>query len=153
MVKSKNRYFGSTGWLSTLSFGFFLILFGVIWIITPNFSSEVIDFAKDFHPEKLTEHVVLLTPKESHPVVYNAAMQFCLVFGAFQIVILVLRFIFHDSINRKSGTISNVAFWFSTGLFLNMLANKSIDWFGFLAGFIISIGLAIVASSLVKLFK
>jgi len=153
MVSSKKRYSRSTGWLSTLSFGFFLILFGAIWIITPNFSSEVIDFAKDFHPENLTEHIVLLAPKESHPVVYNAAMQFCLVFGVFQIVILVLRFIFHDSLDKKSGTISNIAFWFSTGFFLNMLANESTGWFGFLAGLIISIGLAIIASSVVKLFK
>ena len=153
MASSKTRYFRSTGWLSTLSFGFFLILCGAIWIITPNFSSEVIDFAKDFHLEHFTEHIVLLAPKESHPVVYTAAMQFCLVFGVFQIVILVLRFIFHDSLDKKSGTISNITFWFSTSFFLNMLANKSTGWFGFLAGFIISIGLAIIASNIVKLFK
>jgi len=153
MVSNKKRYFGSTGWLSTLSFGFFLILFGLIWIITPNFSSKVIDFAENFHLEHLTEHVVLPAPKESHPVVYTAAMQFCLVFGAFQIVILVLRFIFHDSLDKKSGTISNIAFWFSTSFFINMLVNEPTRWFGFLAGLIISIGLAIIASSLVKLFK
>lgn len=153
MVSSKKRYSRSTGWLSTLSFGFFLILFGVIWIITPNFSSEVIDFAKDFHLEHLSEHIVLPAPKESHPVVYTAAMQFCLVLGVFQIVILVLRFIFHDSLDTKSGTVSNIAFWFSAGFFLNMLSNRSIDWFGFIAGLIISIGLAIIASSLVKLFR
>lgn len=153
MVNSKKPYFGTTAWSSTLSFGFFLILFGVIWIITPNFSSKVVDFAKDFRLEHLTEHVVLPAPEHSHPVVYRAAMQFCLVFGAFQIVILILRFIFHDSLDKKSGTISNIAFLFSTGFFLNMLANRSIDWFGFLAGLIVSIGLAIVASSLVKLFK
>lgn len=153
MVSSKKGYSRSTGWLSTLSFGFFLILFGAIWIITPNFSSKVIRFAENFHLEHLTEHVVLLAPKESHPVVYTAAMQFCLVFGIFQIAVLVLRFIFHDSVNRKSGTISNIAFWFSTGFFLNMLVNKSISWFGFLAGLIISIGLAVIASSVVKLFK
>jgi len=139
--------------LSTLSFGFFLILFGIIWIVTPSFSSEVIDFAKDFHLEQLTEHIVLPAPKESHPVVYTAAMQFCLVFGAFQTVILVLRFIFHDSLDKKSGTISNITFWFSTSFFLNMLANEPTRWFGFLAGLIISIGLAIIASSAVKLFK
>jgi len=153
MVSSKKRYSRRTGWLSTLSFGFFLILFGVIWIITPDFSSEVIDFAKDFHLEHLTEHVVLPAPKESHPDLYTAAMQFCLVFGVFQIAVLVLRFIFHDSLDKKSGTISNIAFWFSTSFFLNMLANKSTGWFGFLAGLIISIGLAIIASSVVKLFK
>jgi len=153
MISDKKRYSRSTGWLSTLSFGFFLILLGVIWIITPNFSSKVIRFAENFHLEHLTEHVVLLAPKESHPVVYTAAMQFCLVFGVFQIAVLVLRFIFHDSVNRKSGTISNIAFWFSTSFFLNMLVNKSISWFGFLAGLVISIGLAVIASSVVKLFK
>jgi len=153
MVSGKKPYFGSTGWLSTLSFGFFLILFGVIWIITPNFSSEVINFAKDFHLEHLTEHVVLPAPEQSHPVIYKAAMQFCLVFGAFQIAILVLRFIFHDTLDKKSGTVSNVAFWFSTSFFLNMLANEPTRWLGFLAGLIISIGLAIIASSVVKLFK
>ncbi len=133
----------------------FIVLNAVlrIWIITPNFSSEVIEFAKNFHLEHLTEHVVLPSPKESHPVVYMAAMQFCLVFGAFQITILVLRFIFHDTLDRKSGTISNIAFWFSTSFFLNMLANEPTRWFGFLAGLIISIGLAIIASSVVKLFK
>lgn len=133
----------------------FIVLNAVlrIWIITPNFSSEVIEFAKNFHLEHLTEHVVLPSPKESHPVVYMAAMQFCLVFGAFQIAILVLRFIFHDTLDRKSGTISNIAFWFSTSFFLNMLANEPTRWFGFLAGLIISIGLAIIASSIVKLFK
>jgi len=133
----------------------FIVLNAVlrIWIITPNFSSEVIDFAKNFRLDRLTEHIVLPAPKESHPVVYNAATQFCLVFGAFQIAVLVLRFIFHDTLDKKSGTISNIAFWFSTSFFLNMLANKSTGWFGFLAGLIISIGLAIIASSVVKLFK
>ena len=80
-------------------------------------------------------------------------MQFCLAFGVSQIVILILRLIFHDSLDKKSGTVFGIAFWFSTGFFLNMLANESIGWFGFLAGLIISIGLAIIASSLVKLFK
>jgi len=153
MVSSKKRYSRSTGWLSTLSFGFFLILFGLIWIITPNFSSKVIDFVKDFHLEHLTEHVVLPAPEHSHPIIYKATMQFCVVFGAFQIVILILRFIFHDSLDKKSGTISNIAFWFITSFFLNMLVNEPTHWFGFLAGLIISIGLAIIASSLVKLFK
>lgn len=153
MVGNKRLRYGSTGWLGTLSFGFFLILFGIIWMITPNFSSEVIDFVKDFHLENLTEHIILPAPEDSHPVVYTAAMQFCLVFGAFQIAILVLRFIFHDSLDRKSGTISNVAFWFGTSFFLNLLASKSTGWFSFLAGLIISIGVAIIASSLVKLFR
>jgi len=152
MISGEKRH-PSTSWLGTLSFGFFLVLLGVIWIITPNLSGEVIDFAKDFDLEHLSEHIILPTPQHSHAVLYTAAMQFCLAFGVFQIVILVLRFLFHDSLHEVSGTISNIAFWFGTGFFLNMLANDSIGWLGFIAGLIVSIGLAIVASSLVKLLR
>lgn len=153
MAYSRRQHSGDTGWLSTLSFGFFLALFGVIWVITPNLSSEVINFVKSLHLEYVSEHVALPAPENSYPVLYRAAMQFCLVFGAFQIIILILRFMFHDSLDRKSGTFSNIAFWFGSSFFLNMLANEAINWFGFLAGLIISVGLAIVTSSLVKLFR
>lgn len=153
MVCSKKRHSGRTGWLGALSFGFFVLLLGVIWMVTPSFSDEVIDFVRHFHLEPLTEHVVLPVPERSHPVVYTAAMQFCLIFGIFQIVLLALRFIVHDSLDRKAGTVSNITFWLSTGFFLNKLASTAIEWFGFLAGLIISTGLAIIVSSLTKLFR
>jgi len=152
MISGEKRY-PSTGWLGTLSFGFFVVLLGVIWIITPNLSGEIIDFAKDFDLEHVSEHIILPAPQHDHPILYKAAMQFCLAFGVFQVVILVLRFLFHDSLQRTSGTISNIAFWFGTSFFLNMLANGSIEWLGLIAGLIISGGLAIVASSLVKLLR
>jgi hypothetical protein len=129
------------------------MLLGVIWMITPNFSSEVIDFVKDFHLENLTENIALPAPQHNHPVVYTAAMEFCLIFGAFQVVILALRCIYQESLNRKSGTISSMAFWLSTSLFLNLFANEATGWFGFLAGLVISAGLAIVISSAAKLFR
>ena len=87
------------------------------------------------------------------PTIYTAAEQFCFVFGFFQIVILILRFALHDSLERKADTVSGSAFWLSVGYFLNLLATQSIGWFAFLAGIIISGGIAIVASSLVKLFR
>ncbi len=151
MTKGKERHSEGTDWLSVVSLGFFLVLLGVIWIITPDCSSEVVDFFKDFHLENVTEKIILPAPKGHHPVVYTAAMQFCLAFGVFHIVILVLRFALRESVDRKTGTISGIVFWLGASFFLNMLAAEAIGWFGFVAGLIICVGLMIVVSSIVKL--
>jgi hypothetical protein len=150
--KQKKRSTGSD-WLGLASFGFFLVLIGIIWMVTPNLTSETENFIKDFHLENMTGSIVFPAPENvsSHSVVYLAAMQFCVIFGAFEIVILVLRFAFHDRLERKADAVSSMAFWFSASYFLNLLTNGSISWFSLFAGVIISGGLAIVASSLVKL--
>ena len=147
MAQSVERHSEVTDWLSIVSLGFFLVLLGVIWIITPDWSSEVVDFIKD-----LFENIEgLPVPDYPHPVVYTAAMQFCLAFGVFHIGILALRFALRESVDRKIGTISGIVFWLGASFFLNVLATKTISWFGFLAGLIICVGLMIVVSSLVKL--
>lgn len=87
----------------------------------------------------------------NHKIVYIAAVQFSIIFGVFEVVILVLRFVFHDSIDRKAYAASGVGFWFSVGFFLTLLINESIGWLGFVAGIVISGGLTIVADSLAKL--
>jgi len=142
-----------SSWTGVLSFGFFLLLIGAIWIVTPSFTEEVTDFINDFHLVKISENVSLPAPAHSHPVVFTAVMQFCFIFGALQVIILGLRFVFHESLNKKADTVSGIAFWFSAGYFSNMLANEAMGWFGFLAGLIICFGLAIVISSVVKLFR
>lgn len=127
------------------------MLVGVIWIITPDFWNKVVDFFKDFHLANVTEKIILPAPEHSHPVVYTAAMQFFLAFGVFHIVILALRFVLRESMDRKTGTLSGIVFWLGAGFFLNMLAAGDIGWFGFIAGLIICVGLLIIVSSLVKL--
>jgi len=113
------------------------------------------DFFEGFHLQNVTENIVFPAPEHqyNHLEVYTAAMQFCLIFGAFQIVILALRFVLHESLNRKAETLSGITFWFSAGFFLYMLASKTIGWFGFLAGLIISVGLMIITSSIIKLLR
>jgi len=138
-------------WLSTVSIGFFVVLLGVIWMVTPNLWRAVVDFFKDFHLESVTNHIFLPAPERSHPIVYTAAMQFCLAFGVFQIVILALRFVLGESMDRKSGTLSGVVFWLGAGYFLSLLAAREIGWFGLIAGLIVCVGLLIIVSSLVKL--
>jgi hypothetical protein len=153
MAENRRWHVTSSPWLSLISFGFFLILLGAIWFITPNISAAVENFVGDFQLRKVAGDVSLPAPGSDHPVLYNAAMQFCLVFGVFQIVILALRFVFRDSVERKAETVSGVVFWLGVAVFLGLLANGSLGWFSFIAGFVVSVGLSVVARNIVRLFR
>ena len=141
--------------LGLASFGFFVFLIGVIWVITPNLSQKVIDFFKDFElAEEIFPNVFLPAPADHHPVVYTALSRFCFVFGLFQIVILVLRFFFREPLGRVAGTFSGIVFWLGVGFVSNLLAAGTIEWFGFVGWFIVFIGLSLVVRSvLVLLFE
>lgn len=140
-------------WISIISLGFFLMLLGAIWAGTPKLSDEALKFFQDFDLVNLTENIVLPAPVhvQNHTVVYAAAFHFCLAFGVFQAVILVIRFMLHEPLSRKADAFSGVGFWLTMGIFLRMLIDGAIGWFGFVGGLIISIGVAISAGSLLKL--
>jgi len=140
--------------LGLASFGFFLLLIGVIWTITPNLSQNIIDFFKDFEPTKeIFPNVFLPAPAHPHrhTVVYTALAQFCFAFGLFQIAILVLRFFFREPLNRIAGTFSGIVFWLGLGFVANLLTDGAIHWFGFIGWLIVLIGLALVVRSLLVL--
>jgi len=66
-------------------------------------------------------------------------------------VLLGLRFVLRDTLSRKAETLSGIIFWLGAGLLLNMLLVENIDWFAFLGGLIIFVGLSLVVRSLVVL--
>lgn len=154
MAEEEKKRLKGTDWLSILSLGFFLALLGVIWIITPNLTDEVKTFftPENWQLENVTGNIVFPKPEQNYPTLYTAAMQFCYVFGIFHIAILAFRLVLRESLDKMGGTVSNIVFWLCTGFFLGMLAGGTIEWFGFLAGLIISIGLVIIISSIIKLY-
>jgi len=138
--------------LGLASFGFFLMLVGVIWIITPNLLEEIRKFFEDFKlEEEVFPNVFLPAPVHHHPVVYTAIARFCFVFGLFQIFILVLRFVFREPVDKIAGTFSGMVFWSGAGFVANMLSAGTIKWFAFLGWIIVLIGLSLVIRSLVVL--
>ncbi len=155
MGEAAKRRSSNTDWLGLVSFGFFLILVGGIWLFTPTLADETIRFFKDFELKNVTSNILLPAPKDvsSHTILYTAVMQFCFIFAAFEIVILILRFVLRDTANRKADAVSGAAFWLSAGYFLSLLAGGFVGWFGFVAGLIISGGIAIVVTSIFKLFR
>ena len=136
-----------------ISFGFFLILVGFIWLNTPDLKDAVVAFFKDFHLEKAFQNVRLPAPRSEwgHKVVYSAFQQFCLGYGLFQIVVLVLRFVFGSSVNDKAGTVSGVVFWLGLGFFAGLLATEAVGWFAFLAGFIVVVGLSLIVRGVAQI--
>jgi len=153
MVGKEGKIRKGTDWLGLVSFGFFVVLFGIVWIATPNIGREVGEFFSDFHLVNVTSNIVLPAPKSNHPVVYTAAMQFCLVFGAFQIAILAFKLVIHEPLNKIGETVSGTVFWFGASYLFSLLANDSIRWFSFIAGILILIGIMITISSTFKFFK
>jgi hypothetical protein len=121
--------------------------------MNPNLNDEVANFFKDFRMVEVSSNVLLPAPANNHPVLYRAAANFMLMLGAFQMVILGLRVFSGDSFQRKIDTISGMVFLLALSVFLNMLANGIISWLGFLGGFLVCIGLSIVASAGIKLLK
>ncbi|MBS7632934.1 hypothetical protein KEJ15_04840 [Candidatus Bathyarchaeota archaeon] len=154
--KSWRHWTRTSDWIGLVSFGFFLIALAVVWIITPNFSGEIVDFVNDFHPANVSENIVFYAPQSPHPILYTALMELCIIGGIFQIVILMFRIAYHEPVRKKADSISSIGFSFSMAFFFNWAASvisASVGWFGLLAGLIFSIGLSMVLSSVVKLLR
>jgi len=137
--------------LGFASFGFFLVLIGVIFVVTPHLDEEIVAFFKDFEIVEVYPNVSLPKPASNHPVLYIAVAEFCIAYGLFHIVILILRLYFRDYLNRKAGALSETVFWLGASYLLNILSAEIIGWFTFLSWLIIMVGIALVVRSLVIL--
>jgi hypothetical protein len=138
-----------TGWIS---FGAFLIIIAVIYLRTPGLLSEAKAFVSDFHLVELFQNFWWYVPENNHPVLYNAAEQFCYAFGLVQIIVLGLEFARRSSTHRKAETLSGIVFWIGTGFVLSQLSQGALNWLSFIAGLIILVGISIVARALVLVF-
>jgi len=141
-------------WFGLVEFGFFLILIGTILLATPNAFDRIGKFFNDFDPKamQIYEDIYLPAPKHEHPGVYTTVMYFCLVYGLFQIVILILRFAQKSPIDKKAGTLGGIVFWLGAAIFANALVTGGrANWYLFIGGVIVSIGLAIMVRAFVTL--
>ncbi|UCG37022.1 MAG: hypothetical protein JSV64_01735 [Candidatus Bathyarchaeota archaeon] len=138
-------------WFSLLSFGFFIMLFAIFFVIVPDYYSEVVTFFEDFELQEITSNVQLPAPIGDHPVVYETVMRFCIVFGVFQFFAVALRFYFGSSVKKAAETVSNILFWLGTAYVFSLLLSKSIGWFSLVGGIIVAGGLSIIVRSLIVL--
>ena len=140
-------------WIGLLSFGFFIMLFALFFVIVPNYYTKVSDFFGDFELQEVTSNVFLPAPEllHVHSVVYETVMRFCIIFGLFQFFVLALRFYFRSSVNKIAETTSNIVLWLGAAYMFNILLSKAVEWFPFIGGIIAAVGFSIIARSLVML--
>src|SRR4030042_512656 len=152
MVEKTSRRSRGTDWLGFASFGFFVLLIGAVWVSTPGLTSAVQNFVSDFELQNVTNSIFLPAPAnvQAHTAVYMAAVEFCVVFGIFHVVVLALRFAFHDPVDRKADAVSGIGFWLCAAYFMNLLYGGSIGWVSFLLGGVVFVWGAVYASSIAK---
>ena len=148
--------------IGAVSAGFFLVLLGALFIVTPGLFSRTIDFFEDFGSVVVPHTTIsFLAPTHlpSHGAVYTAVEQFCFAFGVFHVVILALRFAARSSTNKKADTIGNLIFWIGAGyltrtllldtMLLQTSARALTTWFVFWAALIILIGVTLIARAMI----
>jgi hypothetical protein len=139
--------------ITAISVGFFLVLVGIIFVITPNLFGNIIDLFKDFTLVKVAPNSDLTLPGPAFPgdfsVVYVAAAQFSFATGLFQIVILALRFFASSPWGKRAENVGNLVFWLGTGFFIQfILLVENLDitqWFVFWTTVIMLIGVSLIA--------
>ena len=144
---------------SAISVGFFFLLVGLIFIITPNLFDKVAGpqgFFQNFKLEPIPHLQNVSIPAPANPgnysTVYSAVWKFSIVWGLFQIFILALRFIVGSPFSKKAETASNMVFWLGTsyvvGMFLNEMTTME-KWFGFWAAIVMLIGVSLVVRAVI----
>jgi len=137
---------------TAISIGFFLLLVGTLFVINADLFGSILDFFKDF---KLVDvpHTDLMFPAPESPqlysTVYQAARQFSIALGIFQVVILALRFVIPSSWRKRSETVGSFVYWVGASFLIQYFLIESMQWFVFWSTIIILAGVSIITRAVV----
>lgn len=140
---------------TAISVGFFFILAGALFISIPYLFNRILIFFQNFNIVRIPRTEMFfpapVSPGE-HSVVYLALTKFSFVWGFFQAMILMLRFIFNSPGNKKAETASSIVFWFGTSYLTHTFLNKTTTiaiWFVFWTIIIMLIGVSLVVRAII----
>ena len=145
-----------------ISAGFFFIIVGALFVITPALFDRVVAFFNDIDfvtiPNLGIPWIAPVNPF-SHRVVYLAAERFSFLWGVFQIVILVLRLVLRSNVEKVSETVSNMIYWFGSGVLIRMFLLETVRfptvtgltrWFVFWAAIIMLFGVTLIIRGIIR---
>lgn len=139
------------GLFTAFSIGFFLLLVGTIFVITPNLFGAILDFFGDFSVVTIPNtEIIFLGPENPgmHMTLYEAAWQFSIASAVFYVVILVLRFVFPSSRGKRTETVGNIVYWAGEAYLVQLLLIESTQWFPFWSAIIIVAGISFIVRAL-----
>ena len=140
-------------WIGLLSFGFFILIFALFFLVVPEYSTKVSEFLQDFQLEEVSSNISFPAPANHHPVVYEAVMQFSAIFGVFQFFVLALRLYYGSSTSKIAETCSNITLWLGDAYMFSylLLRGTANAWFPFIGGIIAVFGFSLIVRSLIVL--
>jgi len=160
-----NRNWGERrhdGWITALAFGAFLIIVGMLFVLTPNLWNETSLFFDDITTRPIpyggdSSTISLLAPLHpaDHQVVYNALLQFDIAFGVLQLVILGLRVGYSSRTRRIAETLGNAVFWLGAAylVYVFLLQGTLESWYQYWAALVILVGVSLIARAIVHFVK
>jgi hypothetical protein len=154
-VHAHHRYYREAIF-AAVSAGFFFILIGMIFVTRPGLYGGLQNlFSSDAWTNKTIANTTITLPVPANPgahtEVYNAALEFCLVWGFFELLILAFRFVADSPRRRKARTISSVVFWFGAVYLITTYLNASTTsdtWFVFWAALVVLIGVILIVRAI-----
>ena len=147
--------------ITAISVGTVMILIGTIYVATlpTSLFNSLTDFLGGFTTSQVGGTGLSLpvpAAPEAHEMLYNAAFQFCIGIAILQIILLLLRLMFHSSIDKISEAVGNLVFWFGASYLVVTFLNSSTTadtWFSFWAAIILVTGVSMIARALVLFAK
>jgi hypothetical protein len=140
------------GFVSALSAGFFFVLVGVLFIVTPDLFNSIVRFFQNFDVVQVphfTAGFLLPAPKNParHVTVYSAAAQFSLAWGLFLIGILAIRIFANSPLRRKAQNVSDIVYWLAASYLISIFLNNATTtllWFAYWAAIITLAGITLL---------
>ncbi len=137
-------------WIGILTFGFFIMLFALFFVMIPDYWDKIMAFFGSFELKEIGAIPIFPTPTGRHPEIYQAVTQFCLIFGLFQIFILVLRLFIKSPLTKISETGSNIVTWLGASYVFNILLTEGTGWWvNSIGGLIVVLGLSLIVRSII----
>lgn len=156
------------GLLSAISAGVFLVLVGMLFVITPNLVDRTTTFFSSFDATSPVPNTGIMLPapdpllettnstvREANVAVYSAVQQFSLAWGAFSVALLVVRFLYNSPRGKKAENLSSIVFWFGAFYLIQVLLIDSNpgQWFVFWSTIIMLIGVMLIIRSVFLAFS
>jgi hypothetical protein len=155
---SKKPFFQREWLFSVVSLGLVLVLLGIVYLLYPgNVIDDMIKFFENFTLSQFPSTDISLPAPISLAAnlpLFTAAFEFALGVSSIEIVMLLMRIVFHSNSRRIAETVGNLVFWFGLSymVYAYLITAPSVNkWFLFWAGIIVVLGLSLIARAFVDL--
>ena len=141
------------GIFTAVSIGFFFLLVGAIFLITPNLFDKTMNFFNDLSLVDVPHTNIKFPGPESpglHLALYETAEQFSIAMTFFQVFMLGLRLAIPSSWGKRSETVGNLVYWAGVSFLLSSFPLVNLQqWFAFWSTIIMLIGISMIARATV----